>query len=176
MSEYCFEFEIIADKRRRFGKEAALLKKTVFQVGNDSQNMAEKFLRLEAECRQTDIGYVLAVKSIIIEILVALIRNYNGCAKPQNRVKSALSDKRTLTADEMFLFEYATLTLDGLSKKLGLSCRQTQRFLKKTYGKSFSELRSEMRREKARELIKSGMSKQKAANAVGYERARSLSK
>lgn len=174
MSEYCFEFEIAEDNSRCSSKESALLRDTMFWIGNDTQNMAEKFRRLETEHTQMNIGYMHAVKSIITEIFVDLIRNYNGCAKHQSDTKTVLSDKRTLIADEMFLFEYATITLEGLSERLGLSCRQTQRFLQKTYGKNFLELRTEKRQEKAKELVKNGMSRQKAANEVGYESVRSL--
>lgn len=174
MSEYCFEFEVAENKRRRLSKESVLLNDTVFWIGNDTQNMAEKFYRLETEHTQMNIGYMQAVKSIITEILVDLIRNYNCCAEYQTYTETSSSDKRTLIADEIFLFEYATITLDGLSERLGLSCRQTQRFLQKTYGKNFLELRTEKRQEKANELIKNGMSRQKAANEVGYESVRSL--
>lgn len=174
MIEYCFEFEIAEDKNRRSSKESALLKDTVFWIGKDTQNIAEKFRRLETEHVQMNIGYMQAVKSIITEILVDLIRNYTGCAAYQSLTKTASSDKRALIADEMFLFEYATITLDNLSNKLGLSPRQTQRFLRKIYGKNFLELRTEKRQEKAKELVKNGMSLQKAANEVGYESVRSL--
>lgn len=136
--------------------------------------MAVKFRRLEAEHTQMNIGYMQAVKSIITEILVDLIRNYNGCAEHQSHTKTTLSDKRTLIADEIFLFEYATITLNSLSERLGLSGRQTQRFLQKTYGKNFLELRTKKRQEKAKELVENGLSRQQAANEVGYESARSL--
>lgn len=175
MSEYCFEFEIQEDNRRKSTTESELLKDTIFWIGNDTQNLGKKFQNLDAENKQHGIGYIHIVKSVLTEILVALIRNYNGDAERQNYLKITTDDKRMLIADEIFLFEYANVTLDSLSSRLGLSRRQTQRFLQKAYGKSFIEIRTKIRREKAEELMRNGMSVREAAAKVGYETSRSLS-
>lgn len=174
MSEYCFEFELTEDSRSQSTKESNLLQSTVFWVGKDSQGMLSKFQRLDIESESKNLGYIQAISSIVTEILVDLVRNYNGISELQMYAKVNLNDRRTLIADEVFVFEYATITLAELSRKLGLSVRQTQRFLQKTYGKSFVALRAEKRQEKANELIKGGMSRRQAAIEVGYESEQSL--
>ena len=108
------------------------------------------------------------------ELLVALIRNYNGSVETENYSKVSLNEKRTIICDEIFLFEYATVTLESLSSRLGLSVRQTQRFLQKAYGDGFINIRKRFRLEKVKELIRDGMSPQEAAIKVGYESAKSL--
>lgn len=174
MVEYCFEFEIKEIGRKEPTQEAAMLRDTNFWIGVDTQNMLQKFQRLETESENRNICYAEAISSILTEILIDLARNYNGCSKPQKYTKITANERRMLITDEILLFEYATITLDGLSKRLGLSNRQTQRFLNKIYGKSFIQLRTKRRQEKARELIQSGISPQKAAAMVGYEKAQSL--
>lgn len=173
MSEYCFEFEI-EPGGKKLGRMALLLKDTTFFIGTDVQNIQDKFQRLESESSRKSIGYLTAVKSIVTELVIDIIRNYNGVSEPEEYAKVSLDDKRKLIADEVFLFEYATVTLDILSERLGLSRQQTQRFLKKVYGKSFIELRTQKRLEKAEQLISSGKSLTEAAQAVGYEKAQSL--
>lgn len=174
MSEYCFEFELTESSRGKATKESELLRNTKLWVGADKQNMLRKFKLLEIESESKNVGYIKAIESIVTELLVDLVRNYNGASEHQSYNKVNLNDKRTLIIDEVFVFEYATITLDELSRRLGLSKRQTQRFLQKAYGKSFIALRTEKRREKANELIKSGMSRNQAAVEVGYESEQSL--
>ena len=50
-----------------------------------------------------------------------------------------------LVMDEMFLYEYKEICLESLAERLGFSARQTQRFIQKSYGKSFSEKKLEAR-------------------------------
>ncbi len=78
--------------------------------------------------------------------------------------------------DYMFLYKYSTVTRDELAKKLNLSQRQLHRILLKQYGKTFSELKSEARLNKARELLQNGKTYEEAATAVGYSDMRSFLK
>lgn len=174
MSEYCFQFEISENPRRKSTKESKLLKDTVFWIGKDSQRMIDIFRRLDIEYSDNNIGFMHMARSLVNELLVALIRNYNGSVESEDYSKVSLNEKRTLICDEIFLFEYATVTLESLSSRLGLSIRQTQRFLQKAYGDGFINIRKRFRLEKAKELIRDGMSPQEAAIKVGYESAKSL--
>ncbi len=58
-----------------------------------------------------------------------------------------------LVADEIFLYEYRDITLEGMAKRLGLSVRQTQRFLERMYGKSFTRKKLEARMSAAVPLL-----------------------
>lgn len=66
------------------------------------------------------------------------------------------------------MYNYANLSEEDLGNILGLSSRQVQRFLKKNYGKSFSEMKREAKLNKAFEFMRNGMSIDEAAARVGY--------
>lgn len=61
-----------------------------------------------------------------------------------------------LVADEIFLYEYRDITLDVMAKRLGLSVRQTQRFLERMYGKSFTRKKLEARMSAAVPMLQNG--------------------
>ncbi|MGN1097676.1 MAG: AraC family transcriptional regulator [Clostridia bacterium] len=174
MDEYCLQFEISEDKRGKSGRSAELLKNTDFWIGSDSQNIRRLFEMLADEDANKEIGYIKSVVNFTSQILVSLARSYAGSEKTEEYAKITPDDKRMVITDESFLYGYASLTLDELSRRLGLSLRQTQRFLKKAYGKTFIEMRTEMRIGKAKEYIMGGMSLAEAAARVGYEDASSL--
>lgn len=62
----------------------------------------------------------------------------------------------TLTTDWFFLFSSGKMTLDELANALHLSKRQTQRILRKNYGKSFREKKQDARLEQAKLLLAGG--------------------
>lgn len=174
MDEYCLQFEVTENKRGKSSKSSELLKNTAFWIGSDAQNTRRLFEMLTEENEKKEIGYIKNVINITSQILISLIRNYAGSVKSAAYAKITPDDKRMIITDESFLFGYASLTLDELSRRLNLSPRQTQRFLKKTYGKTFIEMRTEMRMSKAEEYINGGMTAAEAAAKVGYEDVRSL--
>ena len=87
-----------------------------------------------------------------------------------------LYDKRMIIVDDSFLYSYAQITLKELASRLNLSLRQTQRFLKKKYEKTFIEMRTDVRMDKAKEFMNNGMSPAEAATVVKYENICSLEK
>lgn len=176
MDEFCLQFEIKEMKRGRVGKSSELLKNTSFWIGEDTQNTRRLFEMLSEENEKKELGYIKSVINITSQILISLARNYAGGVKVGEYAKMTPDDKRMIIADESFLYGYASLTLSELSRRLNLSERQTQRFLKKAYGKTFIEMRKEMRISKAEEYIKDGMSPAHAAARVGYEDIKSLKK
>lgn len=174
MDEYCLQFEVTENKRAKESRSAELLKNTAFWLGPDTQNMHHLFEMLTEESEKQEIGYAKSVVGIISLLLVSLVRNYAGSEKAGEYAKMTPDDKRMIIVDDGILFDYANITLDEMSRRLGLSRRQTQRFLKKSYGKGFVEMRAEARMNKANELISMGVSPEDAAAAVGYESAQSL--
>lgn len=174
MDEYCFQFEVTENKRAKSGRSAELLKNTDFWIGTDTQNMKHLFEMLTEENKKQELGYVNSVIGIVSLILISLARNYAGSEKAGDYAKITPDDKRMIIVDDGIVYDYATITLEEMCRRLGLSLRQTQRFIKKAYGKTFIEMRTEARMDKARELISKGMSPREAAAAVGYESAQSL--
>ena len=80
------------------------------------------------------------------EDAVKVVRNYEGNRfSKQHFAPSNLIDGKTLIIERAFLYHYETITLENLAKTLGLSVRQTERFLKKYYGKTFQQKKQEAR-------------------------------
>lgn len=174
MDEYCIQFEITETKSAKQGKTARALKETVFWIGDDTQNMPRLFEMLQEESERKKIGYIQSVINISFQILICLARNYAGSEQVEEYSAITPDDKRMVIADETFLYNYRTVTLGELSKRLNLSPRQTQRFLKKAYGKTFVQLRTEARKRKVKELLSEGATLSEAAALVGYESENSL--
>ncbi len=174
MDEYCIQFEITEIKGKKQGKTAKALKETAFWIGEDTQSIKRLFEMLTEECENKKIGYIQSVINLSFQVLVSIARNYVGSEQVGDYSAITPDDKRMIITDESFLYNYHTITLIELSNRLNLSPRQTQRFLKKTYGKSFIEMRSEKRQEKARRFIAEGKSIYEAATMVGYSSEKSL--
>ena len=176
MDEYCIQFEITETKGTKQGKTARALKETSFWIGEDTQNIKRLFEMLTEEAENKKIGYIQSVINLSFQILVCIARNYVGSEQVGDYSAITPDDKRMVITDEIFLYSYKNVTLSSLAKRLNLSSRQTQRFLKKAYGKTFVELRTEKRLAKAEELIKNGVNPHDAAVSVGYESKSSLKK
>ena len=143
MDEYCIQFEVKEDKEKKQGKVAKLLSETHFWMGEDTQNMRLLFELLALEEEQKNIGYIQSVVNLCSLILVSVARNYDGCRQTADYVPLTPDDKRMVIIDNSFLYESGELTLTELAKRLNLSTRQTERFLKKAYGKTFRQMKAE---------------------------------
>ena len=151
-----------------------MIKNTSFWIGRDNQNTVEIFEKLDEEYEKREIGYLKNITNLSSQLLVALARNYAGSEKASDYAKITPDDRRMIITDEMMVGHYASITLRELATRLSLSPRQTQRFLKKTYGKTFVEIRSDLRRSIADKLVAGGKTRSEAADMVGYKNARSL--
>ena len=174
MDEYYIQFEISENSREKSGRASELIKNTAFWIGRDSQNTVEIFEKLDEESEKKEIGYLKNIINLSSQLLVALARNYAGSEKASDYAKITPDDRRMIITDEMMVGHYATITLNELAARLSLSPRQTQRFLKKTYGKTFVEIRSDLRQSIADKLVASGKTRSEAADMVGYKSVRSL--
>lgn len=126
-----------------------------FWIGSDTQQLEPFLLQLLKELRQRRLGYTVIVESLLQQIMIRILRNYDiPPTIPYHRFSEApLSDARAFIIEEAFLYEYATLTLEQLARKLGLCERQTQRMLLHYYGKTFREKRNEARMSAAAVLL-----------------------
>lgn len=172
IEEYCIQMEIQTGKN--VSSVGELISKTSFWYGEDRFGIRKIFELLESESVNKGVGYIEALKSYVSLILVALARNYAGENYHNVYEKNTPEYMRMSITEESFFNDYDTLTLITLSNRLRLSKRQTQRFLMKTYSKTFSEMLIETRLNKAKEFIRSGMEVKEAAEMVGYVDVRSL--
>lgn len=141
MDEYCIQFELSEGKGTKQGKISRLLKNTCFWIGEDKQNIRLLFELLTLEEEQKNIGYIESVVNLCSMILVSLARNYDGCRQSAEYVSLTPDDKRMVITDNSFLYDSNELTLTELARRLNLSTRQTERFLKKAYGKTFRQMK-----------------------------------
>lgn len=83
-------------------------------------------------------------------------------------------DRKFVIIENAFLYEYDSVTLEGLAARLGMSVRQTQRILARYYGMAFREKKTAARLEAAYVLIQNGSSIGEASTSVGYSDAASF--
>lgn len=98
------------------------------------------------EYKQKRADYESAVCGLSMKLLTDITRLFLPNSFGGNGAYGGLYDRRFVIIEQAFLYT-PDITLTELSDKIGLCERQTQRLLKKYYGKSF--------REKKRESIKS---------------------
>lgn len=179
MCEYCIYLK--AEKRRRSqpvtGSEAdgsgqilALLEKTPFWFGQDTHNVSPLVEDLFEELENRYTGYQLQVESLLRQILIRLVRNFEekkGSGAPSGSLIT--TDKTAVIIEDYFLYEYQNLSLEELAVKLGLGTRQTERLLQKHYGKTFLQKKTEARMSAAAILLTdSSRSITSVAEALGY--------
>lgn len=168
MQEYCFGFEL--RKRRNLSDTtfSKSLVETSFWIGKDTGECERLFEFLARELKSRLIGCTHNIRNTASAILVELVRQYTGSRRENELIHSVPDDRRMRIVDSYFVYHYAQVSEEGLGQILGLSSRQVQRFLKKNYGKTFSEMKREAKMNKAHELIRNGMSIENAAAQVGY--------
>ncbi len=113
---------------------------THFCYYKDVDNTYAKAVLSEFKNKKAD--YKSAVSGLVLKLLADIIRlllppEFNDFAFDDN-----LDDRRFILIEQAFLYN-SELTLTQLSKKIGLCERQTQRLLKKYYGKTFREKKKE---------------------------------
>lgn len=89
-------------------------------------------------------------ESILSQIFVNFVRNYYGTGTDNQKSAAEIvghpmlspDNSRAFVVEKAFLYDFADLTLESLSERIGLSPRQTQRFLRENYGRKFQELRN----------------------------------
>ncbi len=79
------------------------------------------------------------ISGLLKQLLTLIIRIYDENSPDSSFLSDSLDEQRFLIIENMFLYE-KNLTLSALASKLGLSERQTQRFLKAHYDKSFRDI------------------------------------
>lgn len=155
--EYCVYF-YVPYKEETSSKNNSVIPeiflKNVFWFGNDSQNVLTTLEQLFYEFEHKHIGYQQNIEILLKQFVIKLVRNYekNRASKKQY-AHSNLQERSTRIIEEHFLFQYQNSNLEELASQLGLSTRQTQRLIKKQYGKTYIEKRIEARMAMATTLL-----------------------
>ncbi len=141
MEEFCIGFYA----KRNENIDYSLLTKEFtdknFWIGMDEDDTLLKlFSDLEMESINRQVGYMENIRGLITAIIVQITRLYTGHMHGMVYDRPTPDDRRMIIIDNWFLFS-KNKSLEKLAEALNLSPRQTQRFLKKQYGKTFSQLK-----------------------------------
>lgn len=170
MTEYCIYLKELSSSNKTQDPLTHLLRSNPFWLGQDTQNVYPVLTGLFLELENRTLGTMDMVKCYLQQFLILLVRNYRRDSSDNfPALPFAGLDQNVLLIEESFLYEYATLTLDQLSSRLGLSQRQTERLLLKQYGCSFSKKRTDARMNAALiHLLKSDQSIADISQLIGY--------
>ena len=128
--------------------------KQTFWIGQDKAGISSTLESLFQELKDQKEGYTILVESLLKQLIVQMVRNYNNGRKSSFHFSGATpAQAQDFIIEESFLYDYSTLTLEELSERLGLGCRQTQRLMQETYGKTFLEKKKEARMSAASILL-----------------------
>lgn len=161
-----------------------------------SEFLGSFLIRIFQETRQQLSGYRIIVESKVKELLVLLGRahslpqkhltsdiynegherireeylNHTGFSSYLHSTdyEHATADKTAIIMDEYFLFEYKTASLETLSCRLNLSCRQTERLIWQYYGKTFQQKKTDARMAAAAILLHQPYKITQIAEKLGY--------
>ena len=130
-----------SDKKTNNALVSAFLSTHFYFCKNEElQKYFEMILR---EKQERKLGYEIAVGAIMQLLLTEIARIYLPQLGSISEENGNLTDKRFFIIEFAFINNPAELTLARLSEAIGLCERQTQRLLKKYYGKSFTEKKIE---------------------------------
>lgn len=132
------------------------LKKTPFIISHDNYKVYNIFKDIFFELENQQIGYYDNIISLLRLLIVTSVR-----LSPDEVLHQKINDnldvirnnKRNLIIDDLFMNFCADLTLPKLSRAIGFSERQTQRYLSKEYGKTFNQKKLEARMSAAKVML-----------------------
>ena len=153
MIEYCIYFKLQGDLNP-MDSIAAKFEGIHSWFGADSENLLPLMEDMFTELTHRYSGYVIQVQSLLQQCVVKIVRNYEKHVSAKTHfLPSNLVDSKYLVVEESLLYEFETITLETLASKLGLSTRQTERFIKDYYGKTFKQKKIDAKMSMARSLL-----------------------
>lgn len=159
------------------GEVLHTLLKTPCWLGYGRTEVSAIVTALLREMEEKKLGFEEKITHLLAEFLIACTRSYRqqmpACTEKRisdgRQLPKVKQMDSQLLLDEIFLYEYRNITLENLAKRLGFSVRQTQRWIKKVYGKSFQEKKLEARMSAAAMLlVSSNMRITELSEQLGY--------
>ena len=182
------EFSIYLQVQQSMTKKMPPLVKTFlecsFWFGQAEQNIYSLTEKLFEELKTKPAGYELMVQTILPQLLLNVARQYLGAQKNRHTAQASapeqnqqtVSEKAYLIIEEAFLYDYKTITLAELARRVSLSERQTERLLLKHYGQSFIQKKTDARMSAASQLLcETNTSIADIAEDLGYSSAEHFS-
>lgn len=140
MVDYCIYLRL---RRTSSGEKKTddldrLFTEKTFWIGQDNCQIKNTLELLFRELKEQKTGYTVYVETLLRQLIVQMIRNYQGGKKALHHFKPATpAEAQDFIIEESFLYDYPVLTLEQLAERLGLGCRQTERLMQDIYGKTF---------------------------------------
>ncbi len=155
-------------------------------IGNASKKLYPLFENIIKEYKTNHMGHSDSMSFLLGLFFIECIRSFsltryqaNTLPKPTSFYITHTNNERNtmLLIDEIFLFEYATVTLETLAKRLKLSKRQTQRLIQNKYGISFSQKKLHARMSAATTMLNNtSASISSISSQLGYSSIEHFSK
>ena len=125
--------------------------------------------QIRSEFTAPDIAGGTMLRALFLQFFVKMLRNYSRGGKEGVSSKEVPLTKAYILIEDSFLYEYASITLESLSARLGLSTRQTRRILYRRYGQTFTEKKTQARMAAAAVYLREdGLSAAEIAEKLGY--------
>ena len=173
--EYCIYLRIEEThaKQRRKNMEQEnimdLFLNYPFWYGTDQADLPVTLEQIHRELFHPKPAAGLMLEALFIQFMVKVLRNYKPASKAAITSIPIPLIKAYILIEDSFLLEYDTITLEELSRRLGLSTRQTSRVLFDRYGQNFTQKRTEARMAAAATFLKEGrLSVSEIASRLGY--------
>lgn len=173
MAEYCFNIYIEPDAAAGKSSSAVFgLLCTGVWSGQNLQDVGTVMKLVYREFGRADNGSRIAAIGLLQYLLVLLSRLSTEPALPLSPAFLPQQTTQFCLIEDAFLYEYKDLTLERLSERLGLSTRQTERLLKKSYGSTFRQMKSKARMAAAAAaLLSTDKMASRIAEETGYTSA-----
>lgn len=140
-----------------------------FWYGKDCTNLQLTLEQIYQELFFPGPAATVMLQALFMQFLVKMLRNYEPASNAAITYIPIPLIKAYILIEDSFLLEYDTITLKELSKRLGLSTRQTSRILFKRYGQNFLQKRTEARMAAAITFLKEGkLSISEISYRLGY--------
>lgn len=175
MQEYCVYLQLKKPKGKALSPMMDAFCSTPFWIGQDTQDVFTLMKQLFSELSHHCIGYQNQLTLLLSQLVIYMVRNYQPeTGTPLRTAGRYTPDAKSIThqsiiIEKYFLFEYQSLSLKELARRLSLSTRQTQRLLMTCYNKTFQEKKAEARMSAAAILLgDKKRSISSVAEALGY--------
>lgn len=108
-----------------------------FWYGKDCAGLRSTLEQIHEELSAPKSAAAIMLRALFMQLLVKILRNYAPDSNAAITYIPIPLVKAYILIEDSFLLEYNTITLKELSRRLGLSSRQTSRILYNRYGKNF---------------------------------------
>ena len=171
--EYCIYLRI--EKTHNLKKNAAenaIIEPILhypFWYGKDCAKLQTTLEAIYQEFSAPGSAAPIMLRALFMQFLVKILRNYEPASNAAITYIPIPLVKAYILIEDSFLLEYDTITLNELSRRLGLSTRQTSRILFNRYGQNFLQKRTEARMAAAATFLKEGkLSISEISDRLGY--------